>query len=874
MKRSRLIAALLAASMLMESVQVAAMAESVVPETENSFTEETEPDLDSGDDIDPEELLSTLTQEELTEPEVNEEDAAGDEDAENPEVPVKEQSVKNDTEEDVSHLMYWDTEKEQVALLFEAFAQTGSYNYSIQNQKEETVKEGTFEAEDEWVSQDLGNITDYTIADDEIWTVTVSETDGGKWIQGLIVPNADSIEAFSGESLDGAVTLNWTDESDAYNGYEIAAAPVDDPSDVTVYNAGDQTNYTVSALNKGSIYTFTLVPYLEDKEKGTIVYGAAASALAALSADLVVQITYGHCSLKLTWPAVEGADAYVVSRWSEKDMQWTAAGTVSSAEYLAEGLTANQKYRFRVEAMRNNVCIAASEVEPTALASAGNVTGLKAAAGERSVLLSWTALKNANGYNVYIKDTQTGKLTYLGSTSKNSYNATALAYGKKYSFVVRSYRKYTVNNAEVVIFGEYSNVASATPTYIVPGVPGSVKATAGDQCVTLTWTAGKNATGYKIYQYDTSTGKMTQISNTTQKKYTVQNLSNAKKYSFIVTTYRKTYGFYTESGKSPVVSATPKMATVVAPSSVTVSGSGTTQTIKWSAVPKATGYILYSYNWSSGKWVQLAKVVGKTTYTRKNVSASGKNKYMVKTYRVDNGKTYISANGTKKLFFGSSLTKSASSVRPIYYTARTRVSADLFQTRTSTKKVGRISAGVKVTVLYRKDERSQIKMSNGKTYWMSNGRLRYLSQSYTKSDYSTLVKEAYVNNAGYTSSTKYLIWISTYTQRVNIFVKDDVGWKLSKSFRCATGKLSTATAMGTWRIWAHAPNKKYKTSYYNYLSKFNLGNSMHTRVKYYRGGYVDSRLGMPLSNGCVRLEDANAKYIYTQIPTKTTVIVF
>jgi lipoprotein-anchoring transpeptidase ErfK/SrfK len=157
---------------------------------------------------------------------------------------------------------------------------------------------------------------------------------------------------------------------------------------------------------------------------------------------------------------------------------------------------------------------------------------------------------------------------------------------------------------------------------------------------------------------------------------------------------------------------------------------------------------------------------------------------------------------------------------------------------------------------------------------MSPHALDLLSEIYTGKDYSTDEKELFVNMKGYTSSSKYLIWISTYTQRVNIFTGSKGQWKLFRACRCATGDKETPTPLGGFKLYARQSAQKYKHTYYRYLSKFFIKNSMHTRIRYYSGRFEDSRLGLPLSHGCVRLEDQNAKYIYQNVPLKTTVIVY
>lgn len=139
---------------------------------------------------------------------------------------------------------------------------------------------------------------------------------------------------------------------------------------------------------------------------------------------------------------------------------------------------------------------------------------------------------------------------------------------------------------------------------------------------------------------------------------------------------------------------------------------------------------------------------------------------------------------------------------------------------------------------------------------------------------STSTVEAFVNNTNLSSSTGYLIWVNTKTQHTYIFTGSSKEWKLHRDMRCATGKSSTPTVKGTFKV-------KSKGSYFRvnenvickYYTQFYGDYLFHTVLLNNQGKVVDGRLGMKLSHGCVRLAIENAKYIYDNIPIGTTVYV-
>jgi lipoprotein-anchoring transpeptidase ErfK/SrfK len=136
--------------------------------------------------------------------------------------------------------------------------------------------------------------------------------------------------------------------------------------------------------------------------------------------------------------------------------------------------------------------------------------------------------------------------------------------------------------------------------------------------------------------------------------------------------------------------------------------------------------------------------------------------------------------------------------------------------------------------------------------------------------------EKLVNAKESNSPTQYYIWVDTNSPRVYIFEGYNRQWKLLKDIPCTVGQPSTPTIKGTFNIGIKGDsfivrdNPKLKCDYYTQIS----GNYLfHTVLLYRNGKIADGRLGLKLSHGCVRLSIPDAKYIYDNIPTGTTVYV-
>ena len=155
---------------------------------------------------------------------------------------------------------------------------------------------------------------------------------------------------------------------------------------------------------------------------------------------------------------------------------------------------------------------------------------VKATAGNSQVALSWNAVANATRYSVFYRKTGTSSWTAKPVTS-TSYTVTGLTNGTKYDFLVLSYVGNTASK------WTNANIVTATPTAPVaaPALP-TVKATAGNAQVALSWNAVANATKYSVFYRKTGTSSWT-AKPVTATSYTVTGLTNGTKYDFLVLSY-------------------------------------------------------------------------------------------------------------------------------------------------------------------------------------------------------------------------------------------------------------------------------------------------------------------------------------------------
>lgn len=144
-------------------------------------------------------------------------------------------------------------------------------------------------------------------------------------------------------------------------------------------------------------------------------------------------------------------------------------------------------------------------------------------------------------------------------------------------------------------------------------------------------------------------------------------------------------------------------------------------------------------------------------------------------------------------------------------------------------------------------------------------------------DYTQGEKTVFVNAKGYSSKTQYLIWVSRSAQMVNVFEGSKWNWKLIHEFQCATGKSSSPTPIGVTEV-TYKQTGWYTSSYTcRPVVRFypGTGYAFHSRL-YYPGTnkLKDPSIGFPVSAGCVRMLDEGIYWLYNNIPSGTTVVIY
>ncbi|MDE6708992.1 MAG: hypothetical protein K2J76_00715, partial [Oscillospiraceae bacterium] len=261
---------------------------------------------------------------------------------------------------------------------------------------------------------------------------------------------------------DGEITISWTAVSGA-KGYTLWYRRVGSgtftPIDVT------KSPFTHTGLNNGDVYEYYVVAYKEVSGKmvtgpDSVTIKQMVGSVLDAPKDFTVTVNDGKADMK--WTAVKGAEGYIIhassgGRYYQFD--------VSKVTYTHSDLSNGDIWTYYVTAYKTvngeRTYSNPSEAKTVTIGiSLSSAVDLTATAGNRQIDLSWTAVKGAEGYVVYLYNSKTMEFEPITVTSKTSYSHVGLKNGKQYTYMVAPYK--TINGKR--FYGDYSMSVTAIPT--------------------------------------------------------------------------------------------------------------------------------------------------------------------------------------------------------------------------------------------------------------------------------------------------------------------------------------------------------------------------------------------------------------------------
>lgn len=252
-----------------------------------------------------------------------------------------------------------------------------------------------------------------------------------------------------------------------------------------------------------------------------------------------------------------------------------------------------------------------------------------------TVLLTWNAVIDADGYSIYTYDINTNNKVLITevSSTETVYRDTSLNALKETKYIVCSYKIID----DRYVYSDDSEIISYIPPEIVINKISTIYVSDySSDMLTLSWNKSDNAEGYNVYKYNPSINKFEKIAYTNDNFYTVNELSSASEYQFIVKPAIEILGkLYEGDGIKIITRTSPETTAKISLADVTTKA----YKLKWQKVEGATGYRVYIYDTKTKKYKKY-KSTTKTYMNFSKLTPGKKTYYKIMSYSKKGEKIY------------------------------------------------------------------------------------------------------------------------------------------------------------------------------------------------------------------------------------------
>lgn len=252
--------------------------------------------------------------------------------------------------------------------------------------------------------------------------------------------------------------------------------------------------------------------------------------------------------------------------------------------------------------------------------------------------ISWSAVKGAQGYIVYLYDNNSGKYKRYKNSGTTDCAVTDLKRGETYRFKVAAYTGNTLKPTIHTMSKEYSvttKLAEASSGKLLPAPEITYTSTSRKE-ITLKWSKVEGADKYGVFIYNDKTGTY-QVYDFYKKsaagsKITIKDLTPGVQYKIRVAALVKTTDDYEIQTLTKDIILTTNLS---APKNVVGYENGSGElTLAWLPVDRAVAYRVWYFSEKKGEYTKLKDV--KTT-SCKIKGLKTYNKYLFKVSAIKKG---------------------------------------------------------------------------------------------------------------------------------------------------------------------------------------------------------------------------------------------
>jgi len=587
--------------------------------------------------------------------------------------------------------------------------------------------------------------------------------------------NGSKVYASATASVSGKtaleIVLNPKVVYTAYNSNQITWSPVTGATGYEVYRSiGTSTTYalvgtvTTTTFNNTLLLTNTKYNYKIRAYRlvGTVkVYGAFSTVVSSTPlplAPIVTVTSLAYNSLKVTWPAVGGANGYEVSYATSETGTYKKLALVTTNSASIISLLTDTTYYVKVRAYRiiNYVKIyGASSVVVTGKPIPSTPVVTAVSTGFNSVKLSWLAIAGASGYEVYMLAPESSDYYMVEDVAVLTSTVTRLMTGSTYNFKVKAYR--LVNSVRVYSLDSIAKPATPLPSLVT----GFKVAMPSVTSLKLSWTGVAGATGYEISKSTALAGTYSVIGTVEgNTEFTVTGLifnsiTYYKVRAYTIVNDVKNYGTNTLGLTGKTMPSTVQLNLV--------NSAYNANTLSWPAVEGATAYEIY-YSSGTSTYYTLLKTQTLTSFVHTALLFNTQYNYKVRAYKLVGTVKYYGAYSTLtsvKTAVGAPAAIVSSTHDSIGLTWNAVIGASGYEVSFATSLAGPYTVTTQTGV-----SKTFSALTTGTTYYIKLRSYRLISTTKVYGPYSsviTVTPKLEVPNlqlTGLTSTTATFTWVA------------------------------------------------------------------------------------------------------------------
>ena len=401
--------------------------------------------------------------------------------------------------------------------------------------------------------------------------------------------NCPATVNISSNTTPNGTTVTW-DANAAAQQYELRYREVG--TSALSYATTNTNSFTFTNLQSNVCYEFAVRTICDSVNAGSWSPGQSfcvpgSSGFCAQPSDIASNPTSNSASLN--WTAVSGAQFYEI-RYREVGTSALSYATSNTNSLTLTGLRASTCYEFamRTGCDTSNFSRWTSPAQRFCTAPPAQAcvvpSNVSAAPSAGSVLLTWTAVSNAIGYEVRYRAVGTSALSYVSVSTNNTVINNLMA-NTCYEYSIRTQCDSNTFSPWLIPAQSFC-VPSSSGLCLTPS---NITNTTTTNTAVLSWMAEPNALGYEIRYRQVGTSALSYVT-TNSNTATLGNLMPGTCYEFSIRTQCDTSSFSPWLIPAQRFCTDPAATPCNVPSGITVSTSTNSATINWMAEPNALGY--------------------------------------------------------------------------------------------------------------------------------------------------------------------------------------------------------------------------------------------------------------------------------------------